>query len=238
MANGHDMYYQEACTTNCYKKRIHPYEGKDQIPYGYPVCITGEVWDAYINNPFDLSTRKKFLSTISQSCIDKKKETKMMPPYALALENVTTDVGPISTHGQRKIDARHYNGFLLTPGIVCHIASKMQNSLLNNHYGNPFKVGIINFITRFGNYMQKCPHLKIHGAYSKYINMTATYINGCAAEEQIIPVTMFLVMLYNACFMYQKDKKSNLLISALDTFNLGASVDHEKFMSTLSECNH
>jgi hypothetical protein len=68
--------------------------------------------------------------------------------------------------------------------------------------------------------------------------MMATYINGCAGKEQIIPVTMFLVMLYNACFMYQKDKKSNLLISALDTFNLGVSVDHGKFINTLSECNH
>ncbi len=237
-ANGHDMYYQEACTTNSYKKRIHPYEGKGQIPYGYPVCITGEVWDAYNNNPFDLSTRKKFLSTTSLSCIDKKKETKMTPPYALVLENVTTDVGLISTHGQRKIDARHYNGFLLTSGIVYHIASKMQNSLLNDHYGNLVKVGIINIITRSGNYMQKCPHLKIHGAFSKYINMMATYFNGCVGKEHIVSVTMFIVMLYNACFMYQKDKKLNLLISALDTFDLGASVDHEKFMNTLSEGNH
>ncbi len=151
---------------------------------------------------------------------------------------MTTDVGPISTHGQRRIDARHYNGFLLTPGIVYHIASKMQNSLLNDRYGNLFEVGIINFITRFGNYMQKCPHLKIHGAYSKYINMTAIYINGCTGKEKSFLVTMFLIMLYNACFMYQNDKKSNLLISALDTFDLGASVDHEKFMNTLSECNH
>ncbi len=161
-----------------------------------------------------------------------------MPPYALALENVTMDMGLISTHRQRKIDARHNNGFLLTPGIMYHIASKMQNSLLNDCYGNPFEVGIINFITRFGNYMQKTPYLKIHGAYSKYIITTATYIDGCAGKEQIVPVTMFLVMLYNACFMYQKDKKSNLLISALDTFDLGASVDHEKFMNSLSECNH
>jgi hypothetical protein len=86
--------------------------------------------------------------------------------------------------------------------------------------------------------MQKSPHLKIHGAYSKYINMMATYINGCAGEEQIIPVTMFLVMLYNTCFMYQNNKKLNLLILALDTFDLGASVDHEKIMNTPSECNH
>ncbi len=50
----------------------------------------------------------------------------MTPPYALALENVTTDVGPITSHGQRKIDARHYNGFLLTPGIVYHMTLKYR----------------------------------------------------------------------------------------------------------------
>jgi hypothetical protein len=65
----------------------------------------------------------------------------MMPPYALALQNVTMDVGPISSHGQRQIDARYYDGFLLTPGIVYHMTSKIQNSLLNNRYRNPFEVG-------------------------------------------------------------------------------------------------
>jgi hypothetical protein len=55
--------------------------------------------------------------------------------------------------------------------------------------------------------MQITPYLKIHGAYSKYVDMTATYINGCTGKEQIIPVTMFLVMLYNACFMYPSNKR-------------------------------
>ncbi len=53
----------------------------------------GEVWNANVNNPFDFTTRKEFLGTISPSCIDKKKGTKMMPPYALTLKSVTTDVG-------------------------------------------------------------------------------------------------------------------------------------------------
>jgi hypothetical protein len=98
---------------------------KDQIPYGYPLCFTGEAWDAYANNPYDISTRKEFLNTISLNCIDEKKDTKMTPPYALASENVTTDVGPISSHRQRKIVARHYNRFLLTPRIVYHMTSKI-----------------------------------------------------------------------------------------------------------------
>jgi hypothetical protein len=144
LANGHSMYYQEFCTI----ENNHEFEGKDMVPYRYPNCLTGEAWDVYANNPYDLSTRKEFLNTSFLNCIDKKKNTKMTSsPYALALENVTTDVGPISRHGQRKIDARHYNGFLFTPGIVYHMTSKIQNSLLNNHYGNPFEVSIINFIT-------------------------------------------------------------------------------------------
>ncbi len=183
VANNHDMYYQEFCTTKSYKKKIHGYEGKDQMPYGYPLCLTGEAWDAYANYSYDLSTMKEFLNTISLNCIDKKKDYKMMPPYALALENVTMDVGLISSQGQRKFDARHYNGFLLTPGIVNHMTSKVQNSFFNNHYRNSFEVGIINFITQFGNYMQKTPYLKIHGAYSKYVNMMATYVNGCGGKE-------------------------------------------------------
>ncbi len=86
--------------------------------------------------------------------------------------------------------------------------------------------------------MRKAPYLKIHGAYNKYVEMTAQYVNGCTGKVQTIPVTMFLVMLYNACFMYQSDKKSNLLITALDTFDLGANVDHELFINTLSECKN
>ncbi len=46
---------------------------------------------------------------------------------------------------------------------------------------------------------------------------------------------MFLVMLYNASFMFQKNNETNFLTMALDTLDLDADVDHEKFMSTMSE---
>ena len=74
------------------------------------------------------------------------KDTKMTPPYALTFKSLTTDVGPVTTIGGRKIDARHYNEYLIIPGIVYHMASKITNSLVTDRYGNPFKVGIINLI--------------------------------------------------------------------------------------------
>ncbi len=65
-----------------------------------------------------------------------------------------------------------------------------------------------------------------------------SYINECTGEFQIIPVTMFLVMLFNACWMFQRQRKSNILIFALDTFDLGDTIEHEKFMKTLSESTY
>ena len=94
-------------------------------------------------------------------------------------------------------------------------------------------MNVINFVARYGNYTRESPYVRIHGAFSKYIEMTdPTWINGCTGEYQIIPVTMFLVVLYNACFMFQKDKETNMLITSLDTLDLGADVDHEKFITS------
>ena len=63
------------------------------------------------------------------------------------------------------------------------------------------------------------------------------YVNASTGDNQVIPVTLFLVLLYNACFMFQENKDTNLLIRALDTFNLGADVGPDKFVSTFSESN-
>jgi hypothetical protein len=61
------------------------------------------------------------------------------------------------------------------------------------------------------------------------------YVNASTGDNQVIPVTLFLVLLYNACFMFQENKDTNLLIRALDTFDLGADVGPDKFVTTFSE---
>ena len=87
--------------------------------------------------------------------------------------------------------------------------------------------------------MRLKPFVKLHGAFSNYIEMTeVSYINECTGVFQIIPLTIFLVTLYNACWMFQRKKESNMLIFALDTFDLGDAVEHEKFMKTLSESTY
>ena len=94
--------------------------------YGYSKCLTGFAWDDFVGNPFNVAARKEFIKTISFPCMDSTKETIMSPPYGITFESVTTDVGTIETGGMRKIDARHYNGYLIIPGLVYHMLSKIK----------------------------------------------------------------------------------------------------------------
>ena len=138
---------------------------------------------------------------------------------------------------RRKIDVRHVNGYLIIPGIVYLLSTKLQKMVLNDRLGEEQEMNLINFIVRFGYAMQKQPHVTLHGAYSRYTTLNQTaYIQGCFDNvNHIIPVTIFIVMLYNACFTYQEDKSTNLLISALDGFDMVSLIDDDTFMNTFSE---
>jgi hypothetical protein len=64
------------------------------------------------------------------------------------------------------------------------------------------------------------------------------YINNCDNWNRIIPVTVFLVMLFNAYFMYEPKADTNLLFTALNGFDYGMSLTNDRFMSTLSKLFH
>ncbi len=86
------------------QEKHYQYEGKDKPAYGYPECLTGAAWDEYTKNPFDFTTRKDFLSTISLPCIDKMKDTKMTPPLII----------PSSTHGMDRSRSEYLSILLST----------------------------------------------------------------------------------------------------------------------------
>jgi hypothetical protein len=120
--------------------------------------------------------------------------------------SLTSDVGLVEKK-KRLIDARHMNALLIVPGIVYNLSMKLQKGVLHDHLRQKQEMNLIDFTTRFGYATQRGPYLTIHGAYTQYTTMHLTkYIQGCADNvNQIIPVTLFLVMLYNACFTYQDD---------------------------------
>ena len=55
------------------------------------------------------------------------------------------------------------------------------------------------------------------------------YLNLCKGTYQVIPVAVFIMTLYNACFMFQTDKTDNLMIKALELFNLTPNIDDNAF---------
>ena len=57
-------------------------------------------------------------------------EKKIKPPYSIFWPSLTTDVGPV-TNKSRKIDVRHVNGYLIIPGIVYLLSTKLQRAVLN-----------------------------------------------------------------------------------------------------------
>ncbi len=94
---------------------------------------------------------------------------------------------------------------------------------------------LIQFLCHFGYATRKGQTMMLHVAYTHYchgINET-NFLQGCLGYYCIIPVTLFLTTLFNACMTYQEDKTTNLLISALNCFDIGATVPDEIFMNTL-----
>jgi hypothetical protein len=111
-----------------------------------------------------------------------------------------------------------------------------MKATLHKQLGQQYKMDIINFILRFRYGTRAGPFLTLHGAYIKYTNLTnMRYINNCDNKYRIIPVTIFLVMLFNACRTYQKGTTRLMLITALDRFDLGTTLDNETFMNTLNK---
>ena len=67
------------------------------------------------------------MKSIALPCTDENKVTEMTPPYGITYESVTTDIGTLANrNGPRKVDARMYNGYLIIPGLVYHLLSKMK----------------------------------------------------------------------------------------------------------------
>jgi hypothetical protein len=135
------------------------------------------------------------------------------------------------------INTGHMNGYRIIPGILNHLSTKLQKSVMHDHLGQDTEVKLIEFLTHFGYATRKSPTVQVHAAHMHYCSDVneANFIQGCDSINCIIPVTLFLVLPYNACFTFQHDKTTNLLISALDRFNLGTTVEDDTFMSTMSK---
>jgi hypothetical protein len=189
----HQFTYQGPTTTHVDATKSHIH---DQAVYQYPNLLRCDEWNSFIMDPFDKSNRERFIEYISLHERTKGRKKKIKPPYSIFWQSLTTDVGPVEQKS-RLIDVRHVNGYLIIPGIVYLLSTKLQKRVLNDQLGENLELNLIHYITRFGYGMRRGPHVTIHGAYSRYTTMPDTkYIQGCFENvNPIIPVTIFMMML-------------------------------------------
>ncbi len=205
----------------------------------YPDLLASDDYTNYIKDPFNKEKTLHYLGvTLPCYRASGAKGDCSYPPYGITYESLTNNVGMLERQ-VRLIDVRHYNAYLLVPRLVYHLSTKLKNDAIHNHIGQAEEVKLIRFLTRYRYATRAAPFCKLHGAYGKYTNMqNVNYINNCDNWNRIIPVIVFLVMLFTACFMYQPKADTNLLITALNGFDYGMSLTDDTFMSTMSKFFH
>jgi hypothetical protein len=170
----------------------------------YPQVLSSDECTNYIKDPFNRNKTMTYLQeTLPRSRVKGTKGDTRFSPCNITNKSLTYDVGLLEKQ-VHLIDVSHYNAYLLMPRLVYHLSTKLKNDVIHNCIGQIEEVKLIKFLTRYGYATRANPYCKIHRAYGRYTNMqNMTYINNCDNWNRIVPVTMFLVMLFSACFVYQ-----------------------------------
>jgi hypothetical protein len=168
---------------------------------------------------------------------------KFSVPVGLHFKSFTDDI-PVETKankGEKYLDSGCMNAFLLIPPITTIFNAKLQNKPLRSMVNNKDNARIISCICRFKYWTKAVTNNKVHPALNLYSPSSCAelkkdfFINSLLGNDQVVPVTIFLVTMYNACMLYQKDKTTNLLIPTLQRFDMIRKVSDSTFIDTLSE---
>jgi len=168
-----------------------------------------------------------------------EEETKFQindyPPYAIQWDGMTVDVGG-TKNAVRKVDPRFYNGYLMLPSIITMLHAKIKKEIPSKIVSDPTNKAMINFTCRYAFLTRAYNQNSTHISVVDYLpEVKSEYLNMCKGTYQVIPVAVFIMTLYNACFMFQKDKTDNLMIKALERFDLTPNIDDNAFLKTMSE---
>ncbi len=105
----------------------------------------------------------------------------------------------------------------MIPSIVTVLHAKIKNEIPSKIVADPTYKHMINFICRYAFLTRAYNQNSTHPAVAEYLpEVRAEYLNMCKGTYQVIPVAVFIMTLYNVCFMYQTNNTDNLLIKALE----------------------
>ena len=234
----HTFKIQGQVKKDIHAKNMKQYDDDDYEAYKYCELLKTNKWDKFISDPLNDKAKQDFLDvmtkrnkyTLSELSEEEKKiKINEYPPYAIHWEGMTADVGG-SKNGVRNVDPRFYNGYLMLPSIITMLHAKIKKELPSKIVSYPTNKQMINFTCRYAFLTRAYNQNSTHTAVAEYLpDVKAEYLNSCKGIYQVIPVAVFIMTLYNACFMFQTDKTDNLIIKALEGFDLTPNIDDNAF---------
>ncbi len=212
----------------------------DDMCYKNSDKLRENIWDKYSLDALNTAVRDNYANTLS---LKEQCKEKISVPVELHFKSFTDDI-PAETKtnkGEKYLDSGHMNVFLLIPLITTILHAKLQNKPLRSMVNNKGNARIISYICRFQYQTKAVTNNKVHPALNLYGPSSSGefkkdfFINSLSGNDQVVPVLIFLVSMFNACMLYQKDKITNLLIPTLQRFDMIGKVSDSTFIDTLSE---
>jgi hypothetical protein len=116
---------------------------------GYLTLINCAEWTDYVKNPFNHVARQIYLDHTSPPTPSNRHPTRIFtPPFGLTFASFTDDVGVADKKTRTcTINAGHMNVYLIIPGIVYHLSTKLQKGVKYDHLGQDKEVKLIQFLT-------------------------------------------------------------------------------------------
>jgi hypothetical protein len=234
--------------THAEKMKTH--QNDDKELYGWCDLLDTDEWHMFIKDPLDDDKRARFLdrmtyrsSVTNQAILDvmspcfESAVVNPYPPYGISYKSMSIDVGEV-IKSRRKVDPRHYNAFDLLPRIITILHAKETNELISKTAEKQSNTAMINFVCRYGYGTREYNQNSLHTAALTYLPDIYTdnsYLNNCKGIYQVIPVAVFLMTCYNACFMFQIDKTENMMIETLERLDLIPNLDNQSLLQTFSK---
>jgi hypothetical protein len=105
----------------------------------------------------------------------------------------------------------------------------MKNELISNIACDDTNEKMINLICRYAYVTRAYNQNYLHAGIKLYLpelDAENFYQNMCRGTNQILPITVFLMTMYNACFMFQINKTENMLMGTMEQFDLIPNLDN------------
>jgi len=219
-------------------KKMKQCDNDDYEVNKYCELLNNNKWDKFISDPLNDKAKRDFLDfmtkrskyTLSELTEEEAKiQINDYPPYAIQWEGMTVDVGK-TTNAVRKVDPRFYNGYLMLPSIITMLHAKIKKEIPSKIVSDPSNRAMINFTCRYAFLTKAYNQNSTHASVVDYLpEVNAEFLNMCKGTYSVIPVAVFIMTLYNACFMFQQDKTENMMIKALERFDLTPNIDGNAF---------